>query len=37
LPKATMNSFIKKHTETHATPDFISKLLFLSKGSHLPS
>jgi len=32
LPKATMNSYIKNHTSTHYSADFITKMLTLSKG-----
>lgn len=28
-----MNSFVKKHTDLHGNPDFLNKLLILSKGS----
>jgi hypothetical protein len=35
LPKATMNSFVKQQTTLHFNPDFITKLLILSKGASL--
>jgi hypothetical protein len=35
LPKATMNSFVKQQTELHFNPDFINRLLALSKGTPL--
>lgn len=35
LPKATMNHFIKQKTSMSYTPDFVAKLLGLSKGELL--
>lgn len=37
LPKATMNSFVRQQTELHFSPDFITKVLTLSKGTPGPT
>jgi hypothetical protein len=34
LPKATMNSFIKSHTNMHYSAEFITKMLSLSRGHY---
>lgn len=36
LPKATMNNFVRQLTNLHYSPDFIIKLLGLSKGTIRP-
>lgn len=33
LPKATMNSFVKSHTTTPYSAEFVNKLLQVSKGN----
>jgi hypothetical protein len=33
LPKATMNSFIKGHTNMHFSAEFITKMLSLSRST----
>lgn len=33
MPKATMNSFIKKHTGLPGSPEFVTRILSLSKGT----